>query len=87
MQFNQALNNMNLVENAIVSVFPTVAVGELSGQTRLGALPGWDSMNGVNLQIEIESAVGRTDLDLILTDKMTVQDVILELGKRGVAVA
>lgn len=86
MQFNQALNNMNLVENAIVSVFPTVAVGGLSGQTRLGALPGWDSMNGVNLQIEIESAAGRTDLDLILTDKMTVQDVIVELGKRGVAV-
>ena len=76
---------MNLVENAIVSVFPTVDVDELSRQTVLGLLPGWDSMNAINLEIEIESAVGRTGLGIVLTDKTTVQDVILELGKRGVA--
>lgn len=77
---------MKIIENVIVSVFPTVEAKELSGETILGTLPGWDSMNAINLQIEIEAAVGRADLGIVLTDNMTVQDVVLELGKRGVDV-
>ena len=77
---------MNLVERAISNVFPTVESGKLSGTTKLGSLPGWDSMNSVNLQVEIEMAAGRPDLALVLTDQMAVQDVVAELTKRGVPV-
>lgn len=77
---------MNLVERAIVRVFPAVKADKLSGQTKLGDIPGWDSMNSVNLQVEIESATARTDLDIVPTAEMTVQDVTQELLKRGVAV-
>ncbi len=75
---------MKLINKAIVAVFPKIDAGTLAPNTQLGLLPGWDSMNAINLQIELEALTGRPDLELVLTPDMTLTDLASALKKRGV---
>ena len=77
---------MNIIESAIIGLFTNVEIKDLTDKTILESLPGWDSMNAINLQIEIESLAGRSNLGIVLTDKMTIHDIKLELRKRGVTI-
>lgn len=53
----------------------------LSGDTVLGTLPGWDSMNAINVQMEIETLVNRTELPLDLSGNVKIRDVVEQLER------
>ncbi len=74
---------MNLIKRSILAVFPETNTENLTGSTRLADVPGWDSMNAVNLQIEIETALESNDLNLKLYGKTTVQELEEDLKRRG----
>lgn len=46
---------------ALLNVFPELHEAEIKPDLTLGAIPGWDSMNVINLQLELE-ALCKVDL-------------------------
>ena len=51
----------------------------------LGDIEGWDSMNAVNLTLELETAFGIELAGVILTADQTLADVIALLREHGAA--
>jgi acyl carrier protein len=69
---------------AISEVFDS-QVSDLRDDLPLGDLDGWDSMNAVNLTLELESAFGVELAGVILTADQTIADVLELLRERGAA--
>ncbi len=46
---------MKRLIEAVCAVFPETDADSLTGASTLGRLPGWDSMNAVNLLLEINA--------------------------------
>jgi acyl carrier protein len=60
----------------------------LSETTKLETIPEWDSMNSINLTVELESAFGVSLLNsgVVLTGEHTLGDVCKILLERGAKV-
>jgi acyl carrier protein len=54
----------------------------LSEKTYLREIPGWDSMNAVNLEIAIETAYGVEPSQLELTDDTSLTELAAQLEKK-----
>jgi acyl carrier protein len=49
---------MKRVLDAIREVFPDFREEDYAAESKLDSIPGWDSMNSINLQLELESSFG-----------------------------
>jgi hypothetical protein len=56
----------------------------LLDETKLGTIPGWDSMVAINVQMELEALSGKNELNIRLTDQMTISDVAEQLKGLGI---
>ncbi len=74
---------LDKITAAIKQTFPLFH-GQVGENMRLGQLPGWDSMNGVTLAIELESILGIDLSDVNFVADQTVADVIGILRQHGV---
>ena len=75
---------MELLKQAIVSVFPEADAGKITLDTRLADIPGWDSMNAVNVLAQIEALSGRENLQLTFGNNLTISQVLEALRSQGV---
>ena len=75
---------MKLIQQAIKNVFPDADTNILSEETELVEIPGWDSMNAVNLALEIELLSGCQNLGLQFYDEVTIGQIIEMLRAKGV---
>lgn len=74
---------MQQIVASIRTAFPEAAQTPIDTTTELGSLPGWDSMNAVNLMLEINERC-HVDLDGVpLTDATTVAELIAAVKERG----
>jgi acyl carrier protein len=76
---------MELLKQVVAAVFPDADVSRLSETTRMEEIPGWDSMNAVNLLAQIEAQTGRTGLALAFSNTLTIAEIIESLRAQGVA--
>jgi hypothetical protein len=72
---------MEKLKKAIKNVYGDVVETALTPETRLGDLPGWDSMSAINLEMEIEAVVGKENIGLGLKPDMTLEGVRLLMQK------
>jgi acyl carrier protein len=77
---------MKLIQQAIKNVFPDADTNILTEETKLAEIPGWDSMNAVNLVVEIELLSGCQNLGLQFDDEVTIGQIIKMLRPKGVNV-
>jgi len=77
---------MEKILEAIKEVFPEADLNALNEATKLSHLPGWDSMNAVNLVLEIEERFNCSSLKLEFSDALTIGEVCAALHARGVIV-
>jgi len=68
---------MDRLFGCILRVFPDAESSTLADTTTLGSLPNWDSMNSVNLTMELESEYGVSlfEREVVLVGHQTVGDV------------
>ena len=77
---------MKIIKNAIGKVFPKVNTNNLTLETKLAEIEDWDSMNAINLVIELQELSGCKDLDLEIDTETTIGQVAEELREQGVNV-
>jgi hypothetical protein len=77
---------MKLICQAITNVFPEADANLLTEETKLADIPGWDSMNAVNLVLEIELLSGCQSLSLQLGDDVSIGQILNLLRGKGVNV-
>lgn len=71
---------------AVAAVFDDFPAADLRPDLALGDIPGWDSMNSVNLVLELESAFDTSLEGVLLVADQTVADVVALLRDRGIAI-
>lgn len=76
---------MELLRQAIVYVFPEADGSKITPETKLAEIPGWDSMNAVNVLAQIEALTGRGDLQLVFGSDLTISQLVEALRAQGVA--
>ena len=67
--------NMNVVQQAIINLFPDADKTRLNGETQLKDIILWDSMNAINLVMEIESLSGCSELPLKFSETVTISEI------------
>jgi len=77
---------MKLIEEAISNVFPTADTHNLTMETKLSELDDWDSMNAINLVMELEELSGCHNMRLIFNETTTIGQIAEGLRSRGVQV-
>jgi len=77
---------MKLITEALSNVFPKVDTAALTTETKLSDIEDWDSMNAVNLVVELESLSGCHNLQLTFDRGTTIGHVAEGLKSRGVPV-
>ena len=75
---------MELLIKAIVSVFPEADASKITLDTKLADIPGWDSMNAVNVLAQLEALTGRENLQLAFTNSLTISQILEALRAQGV---
>ena len=75
---------MELLKRAIVYVFPEADPNKITPETKLAEIPGWDSMNAVNVLAQIEGLTGREDLQLTFASDLTISQLLEALRVQGV---
>ena len=75
---------MELLKRAIVSVFSEADANKITLETKLADIPGWDSMNAVNVLAQLEALTGRENLQLAFTSDLTIAQVLEALRSQGV---
>ena len=75
---------MQILEQAITNVFPGSDVSHFTSGTKLGEIPGWDSMNAINLVLEIEVLSGCKNLQLQFDEELTIAQVAEQLQAIGI---
>jgi hypothetical protein len=76
---------MEMLKQVVAAVFPDADVSRLSESTRMEEIPGWDSMNAVNLLTQIEAQTGRTGLTIAFSNTLTIAEIIESLRRQGPA--
>ena len=74
---------MDKVIRCIHAVFPDADESALTPESRLGGIPGWDSMNSVNLLLELEAAFSVRLLNEMLSGDQRLADVVALLRSKG----
>ena len=77
---------MTRIANAIKNVFPGCDKSNVSAAMTLGEIPGWDSMNSVNLTLELENTFAVDLSNVILSSENTAGDIAEIIRGRGVMV-
>ena len=77
---------MDRIRACIKTVFPDCDTAAVRPETRLGDIDGWDSMTGVNLVLELETAFAVSLTGQFLKDDQTIADVVALLFQRGATV-
>lgn len=77
---------MEKIIAAIKSVFEEFDETELRSDMLLDEVPDWDSMNSVNLQLELETTFEVDLSDIVLTGEYRISDVIKILEEQGASV-
>lgn len=75
---------MELLQQALVSVFPEADAIKMTPEMKLTEIPGWDSMNAVNVLAQLEMRTGRTGLQLVFSNDMTIAQLLEALRAQGV---
>ncbi len=63
---------MTEIDQALRNVFPELAEAAIRDELKLEDIPGWDSMNAINLQLELESRCGVDLSSETLAGEMTL---------------
>ena len=74
---------MERIKDALIYVFEDFDEGMFNADMKLGDITDWDSMNSVNLQMELESIFDVDLSDTILMEKHKISDVIDILRSAG----
>lgn len=77
---------MQRLSQAIKAVFSDFDESQFNEKLEMGQIPGWDSMNSVNLQLQIELAFNVKFGDFSLNDEHRVSDVINFLQTKGIKI-
>lgn len=75
-EHNKKALKMELLLKAIKSVFEDFDEKEFNENLEMSEIPGWDSMNSVNLQLEIESVFGIDFSKFIIGGNHKISDII-----------
>jgi acyl carrier protein len=73
---------MKIILDAIIEVFPKQRSSEISPDLKLGEIDGWDSMNAVNLQIELEARMETGLLSFVVTDDLTIEQLVRQIDSQ-----
>lgn len=73
---------MQRVSKAIKLVFVKFDESVFNENLEMGQIPGWDSMNSVNLQLQLESLFNVKFGDFALNDYHKVSDILNFLKER-----
>ncbi|MEQ1908301.1 MAG: hypothetical protein ABMA15_05730 [Vicinamibacterales bacterium] len=71
--------------NAIKTVFPEFDDATFSNDMEMLQIPGWDSMNSVNLQMQIQSDFDVSLDQFVLNDESKVSEIVAFLKSKKVA--
>ena len=71
--------SMETIISAITAAFPDERLDRLTPEMRFGEIRGWDSMNAVNFQAELESRLKGEILSFVVTDDMTLGELATRL--------
>jgi acyl carrier protein len=74
---------MEKLKNAVLAVFPEIKPEAMEPGLKLGNIPGWDSMNSINLQIELEKQFSIDLSDTQLGEEQTLGEVIDTIKNKG----
>ena len=77
---------MKRIKEALIAVFEDFDESMFNDNLMLGDIPGWDSMNSVNFQIELESIFNIDLSEIIFEEKHKITDVINILKSIGVSI-
>ena len=77
---------MQKLLQAIQTVFPGTDVSSLQPDTKMSQIPGWDSMNAINLVLEIENTFGCSNLSIEFGAEKTFGQLCDELRAHKLAV-
>jgi acyl carrier protein len=75
---------VELLIKALVSVFPEADASKITLDTKLADIPGWDSMNAVNVLAQLETLTGRENLQLAFSNNLTISQILEALRAQGV---
>jgi acyl carrier protein len=76
---------MQRIVEAIKTVFPDFDESTFSKDLEMEQIPGWDSMNSVNLQAQLDTLFGVKSEELGLNDYSKVSDIVTFLKARKVS--
>ena len=77
---------MDKLRASIIAVFPRTNAADILPETLLGDIPDWDSMNSVNLLLELEEAFSVSLIDSTLQETDKVAGIIALLASKGAIV-
>jgi acyl carrier protein len=69
-------NVLAALKEGISDVFPEASDMDISGETHLHEIPGWDSMAAVNLQVYLEDALGVAIPGELLSGQARIEDIL-----------
>lgn len=75
---------MQRLSKAIKSVFKNFDESQFNLGLEMGQIPGWDSMNSINLQLEVESRFNIKFGDFTLNDYNKVIDIVNFLKEKWI---
>ena len=73
------------VVEAIKTVFPDFDEATFSSDMEMLQIPGWDSMNSVNLQMQLQTMFNVQFDQFVLSDESRVSDIVAFLKSKKVA--
>jgi len=78
---------MTRVVNAIKTVFPEFDEAAFGPDMEMVQIPGWDSMNSVNLQMQLQKVFDVPFDQFALTDETRVSEIAAFLKSKKVSLA
>lgn len=78
---------MTRVVNAIKTVFPEFDEGVFNADMEMAQIPGWDSMNSVNLQMQLQKEFNVPFDQFVLSDETRVSEIATYLKTNRVSLA
>ena len=73
------------VVEAIKTVFPDFDEATFTNDMEMLQIPGWDSMNSVNLQMQLQALFNVQFDQFVLSDESRVSDIVAFLKSKKIA--
>ncbi|HAD83171.1 MAG: hypothetical protein A2509_11065 [Candidatus Edwardsbacteria bacterium RIFOXYD12_FULL_50_11] len=74
---------MEKIRTALKNVFPELKDEQVVDGLKLYDIPGWDSMNVINLQLELETILGLDLSAFQMTGDLTLKQLREKLAQAG----